>query len=49
VVGVGMYFWDPRKMELLTQTTEGQVLLGLAIVLELVGIFVTRRILDLDI
>ena len=49
VVGLGMYFWDPRKMELLTQTTEGQVLLGLAIVLELVGIFVTRRILDLDI
>lgn len=49
LIGVGMYFYDPSKMALLTNTLTGQVLLTLAIVLEIVGIVVTRRVMALEI
>lgn len=49
VIGVGMYFYDPSKMALLTETFTGQVLLTLAIVLEIIGIIVTRRVMMLEI
>ena len=49
VIGILMYFWDPQKMALLTNTFNGQILLGLAIVLEVVGILATQKILKLEI
>ena len=48
-LGVGMYLWDPQKMALLTETIPGQVLLCLAIALEVIGIFATRKIMQLDV
>lgn len=49
VLGVGMWLYDPVKMGLLTDTPVGQVLLGLAIALELIGIAVMSRIMKLEI
>ena len=48
-IGVCMYLWDPSKMSLLTDTFQGQVLLCLAIVLEVIGIAVTRKIMKLEV
>lgn len=49
VLGVGMYLWDPQKMALLTDTFPGQILLCMAIGLEVIGIFATKKIMQLDI
>ena len=48
-IGVCMFLWDPGKMSLLTDTFPGQALLCLAIVLEVVGIAVTKRIMKLEV
>lgn len=48
-IGVAMYVYDPVKMGYLTQTLAGQALLTLAIVLEIIGIVVTRRVMTLEI
>lgn len=42
-----MSFYDPKRMELLTQNFMGNCLLVLAVVLEIIGIFVTRKIMEL--
>jgi tight adherence protein B len=49
VLGIGMHLYDPAKTALLTDYWVGQILLSLAIVLEVVGIFVTSRILRLEV
>jgi tight adherence protein B len=49
VIGIGMYFYDPAKMRLLTDFWAGQILLILAIVLEVVGIVVTLRVMKLEV
>jgi tight adherence protein B len=49
LIGVLMYFYDPDKMRLFIETFAGQVLLVLAIVLEVIGIMVTRKIMKLEI
>ncbi len=49
VLGVGLYLYDQQKMALLTDYWVGQILLSLAIVLELLGIFVTSRVLRLEV
>lgn len=49
VLFVGMYLYDPSKVSLLTDYWVGQILLGLAIVLEIVGIVVTSRVLKLEV
>ena len=49
VLGVGLYFYDPIKMGLLTGTTVGQVMLAAAVVLEVIGIAVTLKIMKLDV
>jgi Flp pilus assembly protein TadB len=49
VLGFGLYLYDKNKMALLTDFWIGQILLSLAIVLELVGIFVTSRVLRLEV
>ena len=49
VLGLGLYFMDSGKMRLMTETTIGQVLLAVAIVLEVVGIFVTYRVMRLEV
>jgi tight adherence protein B len=49
VLGVGMYLYDPSKMGLLTNYWVGQILLCLAIVLEIVGIFATMRVMKLEV
>jgi Flp pilus assembly protein TadB len=49
VLGVGLFFYDPGKMSLMTDTVLGQILLGLAIALELIGIVVTLKVMKLDI
>jgi tight adherence protein B len=49
LLGVGLYFYDPGKMSLMTDTLLGQVLLGLAIALEVIGLVVTMKVMKLDI
>jgi tight adherence protein B len=49
VLGVGMYFYDTQKMSLLTDTIPGQVMLAIAIALELIGIVVTLKVMKLDV
>jgi tight adherence protein B len=49
VLGFGLYLYDKNKMALLTDYWVGQILLSIAIVLELVGIFVTSRVLRLEV
>jgi tight adherence protein B len=49
VLGIGMYLYDRSKMELLTDYWVGQILLCLAIVLEVVGIFVTAQVVKLEV
>jgi Flp pilus assembly protein TadB len=49
VLGIGMFLYDRSKMAMLTDYWVGQILLALAIVLELVGIFVTSRVLRLEV
>jgi tight adherence protein B len=49
LIGVLMYFYDPEKMRLFTSTFIGQVLLVAAIILEVIGIMVTRKIMRLEI
>lgn len=49
VIGIGMYLYDPAKTSILTDTIVGQVLLVVAVVLEVIGIVVTRQIMKLDI
>jgi tight adherence protein B len=49
LMGIGLYFYDPSKMQLLTDYWVGQILLAVAIVLEIVGIVVTRRIMKLEV
>ena len=48
-LGIGMYLYDKQKMALLTDFWVGQILLCIAITLELVGIFVTSRVLKLEV
>jgi len=48
-IGIMMYLWDPEKIALFTTTFAGQVLLSLAVALELIGIFATKKIMELDI
>jgi len=49
LLGLGMYFFDRPKFEILTTTTIGQVLLGVAVFLEVAGILVTHRVMKLEI
>ncbi len=49
VIGVLMYLWDPEKIALFTDTFAGQILLTLAISLELIGIYATKKTMELDI
>ncbi|MBI2522372.1 MAG: type II secretion system F family protein [Bdellovibrio sp.] len=44
---VFMSFYDPKRMALLTQNFLGNCLLALAVILEIIGIFVTRKIMEL--
>ncbi len=48
-LGIGMYLYDKEKMALLTDFWVGQILLCIAITLEVVGIFVTSRVLRLEV
>lgn len=49
LMGIGLYLYDPAKMELLTNFWLGQILLTIAIVLEIIGIAVTSRIMKLEV
>jgi Flp pilus assembly protein TadB len=49
LLGIGMYLYDPSKMSLLTDYWVGQILLCLAILLEVVGIFVTSQVMKLEV
>jgi tight adherence protein B len=49
VIGIGLWIWDPAKMEFFASTPTGKVLLALAIVLELLGIVVTKKVMTLEI
>ena len=49
LLGIGLYFYDPGKMSLMTDTLLGQVLLGLAVALEVIGLVVTMKVMKLDI
>lgn len=49
LMGIGLYLYDPSKMQLLTDYWVGQILLTIAIVLEIIGIVVTRRIMKLEV
>lgn len=49
VIGIAMYIYDPVKMGYLTSTVIGQFLLGLAIVLEVIGVLVTKKVMTLEI
>ena len=48
-IGVLMYLYEPNKMRLFFDSFTGQVLFCLAVILELVGIAVTRKVMQLDI
>ncbi len=43
-----MYWFDKSRIQLLLDQTLGQILLGLAVFLELVGIFVTKKVMKLN-
>jgi tight adherence protein B len=47
--GFFMYLWDPTRTKLLVETGTGQILLSIAVVLEIVGILVTKKVMKLDI
>lgn len=49
LLAVGLYFYDPIKMGLMTGTTVGQLMLSAAAVLEVIGIAVTLKIMKLDV
>ncbi len=49
LIGVGMYFMDRPKMVYMMTTTVGQVLLGLVVFLEFVGIFATMKVMELEV
>ena len=47
--GLFMYLWDPARTKLLVETGTGQILLSIAIALEIIGIFVTKKVMKLEI
>lgn len=49
LLGLGMWLFDPSKAAILTSTAVGQILLCLAIALEITGILVTKRVMKLEI
>ena len=49
LIFIGLYIFEPSKTAMLLHTDKGQVLMTLAIVLELIGIYATSRILRLEV
>ena len=49
VLGMGMYYCDTARFSLFFTTFIGQILFGGAIVLEIVGIYVTKRVMRLEV
>lgn len=49
LIGVGMYFLDRDKIDLMMASPVGKVLIGLVVFLELVGIIATLRVMKLDV
>ncbi|MCO4792373.1 MAG: type II secretion system F family protein [Bacteriovoracaceae bacterium] len=44
-----MSFYDPERMNVLTETTMGQILLVTAVIFEVIGIIITKKVLKLKI
>jgi tight adherence protein B len=49
VIGVGMYFLDREKIEIMTSTPTGKFLIGIVVFLEIVGIAATAKVMKLDV
>ncbi len=49
VIFIGLYFYDPTKIQIMLSSILGVFLLILAVVLEVMGIMITRKVMRLDI
>jgi tight adherence protein B len=49
VIAVGLYFLDREKIEMMMHSPLGQILIGIAVFLEIVGIAVTVKVMKLDV
>ena len=49
VIAVGLYFLDREKIEMMMHSPLGQILIGIAVFLEIVGIAVTAKVMKLDV
>lgn len=49
LIAVGLYFMDREKMEMMMNSTMGQIMIGIAVFLEIVGIAVTAKVMKLDV
>lgn len=49
LIGLGTAFFDPAKFALLTDTLPGQMLLGIAILLWLLGVYLTWKVMQLEV
>lgn len=49
VVSLGIYLMDPEKMIFMMSSPVGKVLIGIAVFLEIVGILVTIKVMQLDV
>lgn len=49
VIGVGMYFMDRDKIEVMMTTPTGKLMIGVVVFLEIVGIAATAKVMKLDV
>ena len=49
LIFIGLYLFEPSKTAMLIHTDKGQMLMALAVILELIGIYATSRILRLEV
>jgi tight adherence protein B len=48
VVGLGVFFFDPEYVSLLFEELVGQIMLGTAVALQIMGVFWIRKIINID-
>lgn len=49
IITAGIYFMDQEKIDFMLQSPTGQILIGIAVFLEIVGILVTAKVMQLDV
>ena len=49
IIGIGMYFMDRDKIEIMMTTPTGKFMIGIVVFLEIVGIAATAKVMKLDV